>query len=104
MIDQYAAFVNEDGRDSLGDWIERQRDKNLASKSKAAAKVIKECRVPVDELRHQWKEQKAAQTSIRARKFIIGCLRCVTCPSSGGLRLDQADLLTWNRCSRAAKT
>jgi hypothetical protein len=27
-------------------------------------KVIRQCGVPVDELRHQWDLQKAAQTSI----------------------------------------
>lgn len=79
MIDQYAAFVNQDGRDSLGDWIQRQRDKNLTTKYQTAIKVIQECRVPVTELRRQWTEQKAAQTLIRARKSIVGGVRRVTC-------------------------
>ncbi|KAJ7435267.1 hypothetical protein FB451DRAFT_1571607 [Mycena latifolia] len=38
MIDQYAAFVNEEGRNSLGGWIHRQEHKNLAKKRQAANK------------------------------------------------------------------
>ncbi|KAJ7791385.1 hypothetical protein B0H14DRAFT_3566896 [Mycena olivaceomarginata] len=66
MLDQYAVFVNEDGCSSLGDWILRQREKNITKKSNAAMKVIQECRVSVEELRCQWELQKAAQTSICA--------------------------------------
>ncbi|KAJ6581867.1 hypothetical protein B0H19DRAFT_1331557 [Mycena capillaripes] len=66
MIDQYVMFVNQDGRDSLGDWVQRQWQKNVTPKHKAAAQVIQQCRIPVAELRHEWEEQKAAQTSIRA--------------------------------------
>ncbi|KAJ7490764.1 hypothetical protein FB451DRAFT_1124335 [Mycena latifolia] len=66
MIDQYAAFVNEEGRDNLGGWIERQEHRNLAKKRKAANKVLRECGIPVAELRRNWEEQKAAQTSIRS--------------------------------------
>ncbi|KAF7337111.1 hypothetical protein MVEN_02148700 [Mycena venus] len=79
MIDQYTAFVNEDGRDSLGDWMHRQREINLTRKYNIAHKVIRECRVSVEELRRQWDDQKAAQMSIRARKSSGGGLRRVTC-------------------------
>ncbi|KAJ7871711.1 hypothetical protein B0H14DRAFT_2502920 [Mycena olivaceomarginata] len=65
MLDQYAAFVNEDGCNRLGDWILRQKDKNLPAKYKAATKVLRQCRVPINELRSQWEAQKAAQTSFR---------------------------------------
>ncbi|KAJ7878978.1 hypothetical protein B0H14DRAFT_3774904 [Mycena olivaceomarginata] len=65
-IDQYTVFVNEDGLNRLGDWIARQRETNLPKKYKAAMKTIRECRVPVPELRSQWAAQKAAETSIRA--------------------------------------
>ncbi|KAJ7930369.1 hypothetical protein B0H13DRAFT_1595390 [Mycena leptocephala] len=64
MIDQYTMFVNQDGREYLGDWIGQQTAKNLTSKYNAAVKVIRQCGVPVDELCHQWDLQKAAQTSI----------------------------------------
>ncbi|KAF7338826.1 hypothetical protein MSAN_02205300 [Mycena sanguinolenta] len=66
MIDKYASFVNEEGLDGLGNWIHRQETKNLAAKQAAAAKVLRECRVPEDELRSQWEAQKAAQSSLRA--------------------------------------
>lgn len=68
MIDKYTAFVNEEGRDNLGAWIERQQDKNLATKRKAAEKILTECGVSKAELRRNWEDQKAAQTSIRARE------------------------------------
>ncbi|KAJ7139121.1 hypothetical protein C8R44DRAFT_827907 [Mycena epipterygia] len=66
MIDQYAAFVNEEGRDSLGGWIYRQEHKNLAKKRTAAQKMLRDCGVSEEELRRNWEEQKAAQTSIRS--------------------------------------
>ncbi|KAJ7627703.1 hypothetical protein DFH06DRAFT_1443350 [Mycena polygramma] len=65
-IDQYAMFVNQDGRESLGDWIGRQRGTNLPRKFNAAIKVLRQCHVSETELRRQWDLQKAAQTSIRA--------------------------------------
>jgi hypothetical protein len=67
MLDQYAGFVSEDGRNKLGDWIQRQTDKNLSTKRDAAYKVLRECGVSVTELRTQWEAQKVAQTSIRSR-------------------------------------
>lgn len=74
MIDQYAAFVNEEGRDKLGGWIHRQEHKNLAKKRKAAQKVLQDCGVSEEELRWNWEEQKAAQTSCRSRGFTAGGL------------------------------
>ncbi|KAJ7727050.1 hypothetical protein B0H14DRAFT_2410313 [Mycena olivaceomarginata] len=64
-IDQYIAFINDEGRDGLGGWIARQQ-KNLEKKEDACLKVLADCRVPETELRRQWKEQKAAQTSARS--------------------------------------
>jgi hypothetical protein len=64
-------FVNEDGRDRLGDWILRQWDTNLPNKYKAATKTIQECCVPVPELTSQWQAQKAAETSICAGKSTV---------------------------------
>lgn len=80
MIDQYTMFVNQDGWDNLGDWIGRQTANNLTGKYNAVAKVIWQCGVPVNELRHQWDLQKAVQTSIRARKFTIRWICRITWP------------------------
>ncbi|KAJ6629851.1 hypothetical protein B0H10DRAFT_1939485 [Mycena sp. CBHHK59/15] len=66
MIDQYAAFVGEEGRDNLGNWIKRQQDKNIPKKRDTALQIFRECRVSVPELRQNWEAQKAAQTSLRA--------------------------------------
>jgi hypothetical protein len=68
-IDQYTVFVNEDGLSRLGDWIVQQRETNLVNKYKAAKKTIRECQVPIPELRSQWDAQKAAETSIRSCMF-----------------------------------
>ncbi|KAJ6494212.1 hypothetical protein C8R45DRAFT_824346 [Mycena sanguinolenta] len=65
-IDKHAAFVNEEGRDGLGDWIDRQFHKSLVPKRNKALKVLRDCRVDVVELRRQWAEQKVAQTSKRS--------------------------------------
>ncbi|KAF7337089.1 ULP-PROTEASE domain-containing protein [Mycena venus] len=65
MIDQYAAFLNAEGQENLGTWIERQ-DKKLRTKLRAALKTVRECRVPEEELRRQWEDQKEAQTSMRS--------------------------------------
>ncbi|KAF7293708.1 hypothetical protein MIND_01151000 [Mycena indigotica] len=64
-IDQYAAFVNEDGFYNLSAWIIRQDSKNLVSKYKTAVATLRRCGVPVTELRVEWAEQKAAQLSAR---------------------------------------
>ncbi|KAF7299371.1 hypothetical protein MIND_00886400 [Mycena indigotica] len=64
-IDQYAAFVNEDGFYNLSAWILRQDSKNLVAKYKAAVATLRRCGVPVTKLRVEWEEQKAAQISAR---------------------------------------
>ncbi|KAJ7206085.1 hypothetical protein GGX14DRAFT_551559 [Mycena pura] len=64
-IDQYTAFINEEGRHSLGDWIHRQQTKNLPKKHRAAVDVLQHCGVAVSELRRQWEDQKTAQMSVR---------------------------------------
>ncbi|KAF8166444.1 hypothetical protein K438DRAFT_1616889 [Mycena galopus ATCC 62051] len=65
-IDQYTAFVNDEGRRGLGAWTRRQETKNLITKRKQAIKILRQCGVPEAELRHEWELQKAAQTSIHA--------------------------------------
>ncbi|KAK7013303.1 hypothetical protein R3P38DRAFT_2546476 [Favolaschia claudopus] len=66
MIDQYAAFVGEESRASLGAWISRQQEKNIEVKHRAATKTLLDCRVTERTLRAEWAAQKEAQTSIRA--------------------------------------
>ncbi|KAK6992439.1 hypothetical protein R3P38DRAFT_3330946 [Favolaschia claudopus] len=66
MIDQYAAFVGEESRASLGAWIGRQQEKNVVPKHRTAAKTIRDCGLTESVLRAEWDAQKEAQTSIRA--------------------------------------
>ncbi|KAJ6469415.1 hypothetical protein C8R45DRAFT_837134 [Mycena sanguinolenta] len=65
MLDQYGVFLNAEGLENLGTWIERQ-DKNLRTKIQAALKTFGACRVSEAEVRRQWRDQKEAQTSIRS--------------------------------------
>ncbi|KAJ6542921.1 hypothetical protein B0H19DRAFT_1076947 [Mycena capillaripes] len=65
MIDQYSAFLNTEGQENLGTWIERQ-DRSLRTKMRAALKTFCACCVPEAELRCEWQDQKEAQTSIRS--------------------------------------
>ncbi|KAF7331212.1 hypothetical protein MSAN_02440000 [Mycena sanguinolenta] len=66
MIDTYISFVNEEGLENLGTWLQRQEEKNLAPKLAAAQRMLRECRVSEQELRQEWAAQKAAQSSLRA--------------------------------------
>ncbi|KAJ7922225.1 hypothetical protein B0H13DRAFT_2411706 [Mycena leptocephala] len=50
MIDQYATFVNAEGRAGLGNWIHRQQRKNVTPRHRAAMRTLQECRVPVQDL------------------------------------------------------
>ncbi|KAJ7202987.1 hypothetical protein B0H12DRAFT_1035731 [Mycena haematopus] len=65
MIDQYGIFLNAEGLENLGTWIERQ-DKNLRTKLRAALTTFNACRIPIAELRREWRDQKEAQTSARS--------------------------------------
>ncbi|KAJ7144864.1 hypothetical protein C8R43DRAFT_953664 [Mycena crocata] len=66
MIDRYAAFINAEGRHNLGDWITHQQTTNIPWKLTTARQTLIDCRVPMPELRRNWAEQKAAQTSARS--------------------------------------
>ncbi|KAJ7502581.1 hypothetical protein B0H11DRAFT_1712541 [Mycena galericulata] len=66
MIDLYMSFVNAEGLTNLGAWLQRQQEKNIAPKLASASRILRDCRVPVSELRRQWVAQKTAQSSVRA--------------------------------------
>ncbi|KAF7371589.1 CxC1 domain-containing protein [Mycena venus] len=66
ILDQFFIFLNEEGQENLGSWIERQQEKNLETKLRKALKTYLECRVPEAELRRQWEDQKLAQSSARS--------------------------------------
>ncbi|KAJ7632871.1 hypothetical protein FB45DRAFT_746128, partial [Roridomyces roridus] len=63
MLDQHVMFVNEEGLDALGTWLDRQYKKNVLKKKSKAVGVLRDCGVSEDELRDQWEQQKAAQRS-----------------------------------------
>ncbi|CAK5276406.1 unnamed protein product [Mycena citricolor] len=61
MLDEHTAFINEEGCDNLGDWLDRQQTQNLLPKYQDALNMIRECQIPESELRQQWFDQKRAQ-------------------------------------------
>ncbi|KAJ7917138.1 hypothetical protein B0H13DRAFT_1608630 [Mycena leptocephala] len=65
MIDQYGGFLNGEGRENLGSWIERQ-EKKLRTKLRAALRTFRECCVTEEELRRHWEDQKEAQMSMHS--------------------------------------
>ncbi|KAJ6613526.1 hypothetical protein B0H10DRAFT_1647301, partial [Mycena sp. CBHHK59/15] len=66
MVDEHAAFVGEDMQGNLGNWIQRQAEKNIPKKRNPALRVLQQCGVSELEPRENWELQKAAQTSLRA--------------------------------------
>jgi hypothetical protein len=70
MIDQYGAFLNAEGQENLGAWIERQ-EKKLRTKLRAALRTFRACGVTEEELRRHWEDQKEAQMSMHSRTFRI---------------------------------
>ena len=64
MIDLYMSFLNTEGLTNLGTWLERQEEKNLAPRLATAKRTLRDCRVPLSELRSEW----AAQSSVHACK------------------------------------
>ncbi|KAJ7923347.1 hypothetical protein B0H13DRAFT_1602762, partial [Mycena leptocephala] len=65
MINQYGAFLNAEGQENLGAWIERQ-EKKLRTKLRAALRTFHACGVTEEELRRHWEDQKEAQMSMHS--------------------------------------
>ncbi|KAJ6578348.1 hypothetical protein B0H19DRAFT_1253593 [Mycena capillaripes] len=57
MINQYGTFLNAEGQENLGTWIEHQ-DRNFRTKMRATLKTFRACHVPEAELRREWRDEK----------------------------------------------
>ena len=68
MLDQYAAFLNDEGLDSLGDWMHQQDTTTIPKKWCAALRAIRTSGLPETDLRREWHAQKLAQSSLRSRR------------------------------------
>ena len=68
LIDRQAMSIAEEHRDQLGDWIARRLQKGVEQNLKQMSINVKQCNVPLQELREQWDAQRKSQLSIRARK------------------------------------
>ena len=75
-------------RDDLGNWIVK-RKRHIEKQEQQALKILEDCGVSVSELAKLWKEQKAAQLSLRARKPISITMICT--------------LISQGRCSRSTQ-
>jgi hypothetical protein len=71
LIDRQAAFIGAELRDDLGNWIRRRLTKGVNAQSDKARETIRDCGVPISELREQWDLQRDSQLSLRSRKHTI---------------------------------
>ena len=67
MIDRQTISIGAEMRDDLGNWIVKRR-RHIDKQEQQARKILEDCGIPESELGALWKEQKAAQLSLRARK------------------------------------
>ncbi|CAK5268968.1 unnamed protein product [Mycena citricolor] len=70
ILDGHTEFINSEGLEGLGHWLDRQQEKNLLPKLKKAVKVLQDCRISDHELRTQWREQKAARMAPRIGQLL----------------------------------
>jgi hypothetical protein len=59
--------IAEEHRDQLGDWITRRLKKGAEQNLRQMSINIRQCNVPLQELREQWDAQRKSQLSVRAR-------------------------------------
>ena len=55
----------------LGDWIRCHLKKGVGDQGAATQDVLDNCSVSITELQKQWANQRTAQLSIRARKYLF---------------------------------
>ncbi|KAM6496639.1 hypothetical protein JOM56_007112, partial [Amanita muscaria] len=67
LIDRQANAIGNELRDDLGLWLWRRMTKNIEKMENIAQSALEDCGISVKELRKQWRMQREAQTSIRAR-------------------------------------
>ncbi|KAI0373090.1 hypothetical protein BV20DRAFT_963601 [Pilatotrama ljubarskyi] len=65
LLDRHAEFVNETSREELGSWICSRLKNGVEARTAAAEQDILQCGASIQELREQWKLQRAAQLSVR---------------------------------------
>lgn len=73
MLDRQLISIGAEMRDDLGNWLTKRR-RNIDKQERQAQKILRDCGIPEVELRKQWKDQRAAQLSLRARKFHFNSL------------------------------
>ncbi|KAF9230807.1 hypothetical protein BU15DRAFT_56855, partial [Melanogaster broomeanus] len=71
LIDRHAAAIGHEMRKDLGSWLRRRMKKGVTEQSDAAQKVLDECQISISELQSQWKKQRSAQLSVRAREYVV---------------------------------
>jgi hypothetical protein len=61
--------LTEERRFELGAWMKSKLHNHVEVKEAEAEKVLTKVRIPLEELREYWKQQKEAQMSVRSRMF-----------------------------------
>lgn len=70
ILDRHADAVNRTTREDLGIWIRNRLKNGVEARTLTAQRELAKINISKDELRKQWEAQKAAQLSVRKRKFI----------------------------------
>lgn len=71
LTDRQLSAISFELRDDLGDWLKRRCRRGIQEQSTKARAILQKCGITEGELRAQWELQKAAQLSIRARKYKV---------------------------------
>ena len=58
-------------RADLGDWIRRRLKHGVKDQGTAAQEVLDRCELPVEDLQHEWSQQRVSQLSLRTRKHSV---------------------------------
>ena len=69
MLDRHADVVNVAARENLGSWIRSRLKNGVESRALAAEEDLSRVKIPVDELREQWSQQRTAQLSVKNRTY-----------------------------------
>ncbi|KAL0572368.1 hypothetical protein V5O48_009603 [Marasmius crinis-equi] len=66
LLDRQCDAIAQDNREDLGSWITRRLIKNVQKKEAEAVNTLRKNALLEGDLRQQWVEQRAAQTSLRS--------------------------------------
>lgn len=70
LIDRQAAAIGMEMRMDLGDWIKRRLKRGVNAQGAIAREALDRCGIGIQDLRHEWADQKKSQLSVHARTSV----------------------------------